>query len=239
MIVLGDGDDCVEIKNFAEIYTPCLDFGDGDDTLVLNGSLNWRGYSGCEITGLEKISGSGTLAIAGSYGSSIEIDKNFLNLLQNSDIKIVNTLGGEFAGAKEELGDNTINGQYVQTKDRNSTDGFDIWLCGKNVADSVDYGFADEVDYVKFVKSSGMNFSLDLHIFRMDGDYYDQSAFEDFSLQLLDSRGNLVDDLSDDIRMAMADGWSYTFDVSTLKNGTYYAKFATTANAAYCGSVGV
>ncbi|MBR7121135.1 MAG: hypothetical protein IKC94_02705, partial [Lentisphaeria bacterium] len=229
MIDLGDGDDCVEIKAGMEIETAGLDFGGGYDTLILNGTLEWR--EEFKISGLEKVSGSGTIVIANYYDGNVEIDKKLLNLLQNTDIKIVNVLNGMyFAGKEEELGDNTINGRYIQTIDNNRDD-FDFWLCGENIAESVDYGFTDEVDYVKFVKTSGMD-SLQLYVWRNDYDYDWQNAFDDFSLQLLNSRGNIIDDLSDDIRMA--DG-GYAEDISKLKNGTYYLKFATTANAAYSG----
>ncbi len=219
----GDGNDYMEIKAGMKLELENLDFGNGYDELVLNGTLDIYNESMyAKITGLEKLSGSGYILICDDSDEfSYEFSDEFKNLLAGTDITVVNTLFIHgFRGVEQELGDNTINGKHVDTLSSKHDD-IDFWLCSENVASEVDYGFADSVDYAKFVKTSDIS-GLYTQAYMSHGDA------SDFSCLLLNSQETVIDDLSNAF---MSD---YYYDVSHLANGTYYLKFSVTADGA-CG----
>ena len=194
-----------------------LDFGGGSDTLVLNGKIALTGT----ITGLEKISGNGTL-IVGDWNGKVQIDDALADKFQKAGISIVNSLGAGIDGAdpvKESQADNTRAGAKVLSL---KNDEIDFWLCGGELASSVEYGLEDAVDYIKFTKSSSWD-EISVSVY---GD-------DNFTVKLLDSKGQLVQDLTPECQW----GSCYLSD-DLLKNGkTYYLELAVDPGASVSGWV--
>ena len=234
-ISLGDGNDKIvhldsaannEDDSNTHVYpegSVYFNFGNGTDTLKLNGTLNIGLSAGLPcISGLENLSGTGTLGI-NAQGS---IDKTgIMNFVKGTDISVVNTLGlGGFRGYTDELGDNKISGSSVLTLN-NTTDEAGFWLCGKNFAANLDFGLADAVDYIKLDKTSAIS-ELEIDA---SGNYG-----SDWTFAVLDASGNT---LSGSKYALMTDGsnYDYTVDISSWSNGTYYLKFQVAANSALNG----
>ena len=99
-------------------------------------------------------------------------------------------------------------------------DDCNIWLCGSEKANSVDFGFTDAVDYVKIVKNSSWD---EMYIYMYIGGVDMES---DCYIELLDKNGNHLEDV------VLSDGGDTYID--DLKNGTYYLKFTVASNSS-CG----
>ena len=225
-ISFGSGNDILNIAAGGTLYTgKQIDFGTGYDTLNIDGVLACMNY-GKFISGVEKITGSGTVAI-NLYD---EHDADWVeDILEGSDVEIVNNLGlTGFKGRTEELGDNKISGAAVMelNSKKVGADEIDFWLCGAKKAASVDHGFADAVDYVKYVKNSG---DEDL-VFRQTS-YAD---LDNLTCEVFDSSGKKL--TGSKYSMAMA-GYELEADVTSWNNGTYYLKLSTASNKAFSGEI--
>ena len=98
-------------------------------------------------------------------------------------------------------------------------DDCDIWLCGSEKANSVDFGFTDAVDYVKIVKNSSWD-EMYMYIGGVDME-------SDCYIELLDKNGNHLEDV------VLSDGGDTYID--DLKNCTYYLKFTVASNSSCSG----
>ena len=154
-INFGAGDDCFEIKAGMLVDDlEKLDFGAGNDTLIINGVLEADDLK--NIAGLENISGNGVVTYASESDPLNDNTKAFIEKCRNSGITVIDTLGGGWDGCtpSEALADNNMAGARVLGEVYND---IDIWLCGKTAAGMSADGFADEVDYVKFVNTNPEN----------------------------------------------------------------------------------
>ena len=88
MIDFGDGDDTLEIDEGAALSAHELNFGSGNDTLVLNGLLqiNRSNQSEDILSGLENVSGNGQLWIAGGLDG---ISEDTLGKFEAAGIEVV------------------------------------------------------------------------------------------------------------------------------------------------------
>ena len=93
----------------------------------------------------------------------------------------------------------------------------DIWLCGDDKASSLECGFADSVDYIKFIKTSECN-ELD-------------TFFGNCSAEVLDASGNKLTDTKYELTAIT--------DVSAWSNGTYYFKVTADNNSFGGGYISV
>ena len=213
---MGGGDDKIVIAEGAELKG-MLDFGSGTDTLIWNGTIHaWGGF---DISGLEKLSGNGTLVWCG--GEEVNLSDSLIDRLKNAGITIINGLnyGYDFESVKAEKADDTINGTGVKVLSEED-DYCGIWLCGSEKANSVDFGFTDAVDYVKIVKNSSWD---EMYMYMYIGGVDMES---DCYIELLDKNGNHLEDV------VLSDGGDTYID--DLKNGTYYLKFTVASNSS-CG----
>ena len=211
----GAGNDTLEIQKDALFALACespIDFGDGTDKLILNGNL-----AVCDtISGLEKVSGKGCLLL----GCMKEYKEEDFQLFVNAGIDVVNAQGGGaatfFTTCGEELADNTIAGARQFEKDEE--DGYtfyelDFWLCGKELADNVAFGFADEVDYIKFTKTRDMA-SMEICNNNWNGDLH---------VQIFDKNNTLLSDNWDDSTKSfdeIANGTVCTLKLSVNSNSS-------------------
>ena len=212
-ILFGAGDDSLHIGKKGYLFG-LPQFGSGNDTLHLDGILDLRGAenASAELMSVEHIKGKGYVLI------SDDIDSNFADIFDGSEVTVVNTVNNSrrFSTPEEELKDNTAAKAQALT----IADGLrDIWLCGEGLASQVEYGFSDTVDYFKFVKNdtvSSVEFSWD-------------NGPGDAVLQLVDAKDVVLADydLSE----------TSVIDVSTWKNGTYYFKVGVVENGLVSGSL--
>ena len=225
-IRFGEGDDYFEISKDMFVEVDELDFGSGNDTLVLNGTLCAHTLDNVFISGLDKISGTGVIVTSDGI-----IDDELLTMIKNTKITIVNTLGSSnFSSIDEERGDDTIKGKYVDDID----DVVEGWLCGREVANDVDYGFVDEIDYIKFIITENMDEEfVFIGVNRLDS-FDDENYLEDISVKLCNYKGIEIDDLTpifeEDYYLS---DYSLQYDISSLKTGTYYLAISTSSEASY------
>ena len=120
--------------------TNALDFGAGNkDSLVINGTLIL--YTG-DITGLEKISGKGDIAVSNEVAKNLDIDfENLLNL--GNTVK-------NFQGSATEISDNSVKNAFQW----DGEEIFNGWL--GNDVDCV-----DTVDFIKFKTSEACTLKLE------------------------------------------------------------------------------
>ena len=150
VIKFGSGTDLMEIAGDAEMrfcdISGELHFGDGVDTLILNGTL---ALNNAEITGLENVIGAGQLLLGGDK----EYNESDFQKFVDAGIDVIN-IGSvsPFSSRRQELADNAMNKAVNFEKDGDSIKA-NIWVASEEYAGSVAFGFADEVDYVKFTKS--------------------------------------------------------------------------------------
>ena len=214
----GADDDKLVIDKGGSVYAMGdLEFGEGVDELVVNGCLKLENYY--DFSDVEKISGSGSIVFGDFCG-----EENLAALkdkLSNTDIKIYQAANlDNFSSPAAELGDNKINGAHVNVLSSSEYDELDFWLCSEDAAkDLGTYGFADEVDYIQFVKNTNCF-----------GIYLNSNGGDDIlTIEVLDSKGNLMADYS-------IDNYMYN-DVSKWKNGTYYIKLSVASGAQVSGSI--
>ena len=165
-----------------------------------------------DILDLENISGNGFVVLG---GEDFEHLKPTLEMLEQAGIQVINgaNLGG-FSTPKKELADNSRAGAVVLNDQH---DDVDIWLCSEEKAESIEYGFADDTDWIKIVKTADMGTVY-------GGFYYDT---DDLTVTLYDSNGKngVAVDLDE----------SGCFSLTDLKNGTYYMRFSVTGNSSVEG----
>jgi hypothetical protein len=177
MIELGAGNDTINIGAGTKLGTTLLEFGDGNDTLILNGVLDFYPESEEGITGLENLSGKGTVVIHEIMGfSGKSIYDETIARFANAGHDIINAGNAWMgpSGRAEELADN----QFNSARDIGYEDELDLWLCGSSAARTLDYGLCDDVDYIKFVMQDdnewlyagfGNQGSVNLEIFSSSG----------------------------------------------------------------------
>ena len=225
-ITMGSGNDTVTIDGVLEAdWDPAtFDFGDGNDTLIINGGiLGLRG----SLETVENISGNGWVTVKyDETGEQLTLNASELARLKNAGISIYNTIGYSwgFYGPQQELSDNVLatadTWPVYEEVDR------EFYLCGEQKASSVEYGFADPVDYIRFYKrgEATVQFGID-----------SCDNIDNFTLSVLDSKGNLVRNID-------IDGYDFPYgeqDISTLADGTYYLKLAVTSNSYASGYIEV
>jgi hypothetical protein len=208
----GDGDDILTIDRNSKLTlfrSRSLDFGDYNDTLVLNGVLEFS--DGCgDILNVEKISGSGTVICDSEY---INQHPDTLEQLKNAGIKVVNNCGEwGFSTPEEELADNSRAVAVVLDNER---DDADIWLCSEKKAESVEYGFHDDTDWIKIIKTADME---DVY-----GEFYGDT--DSLTVTLYNAREEI----------GVVDWESGWFSLSDLKNCTYYMRFSVTGKSCVSG----
>ena len=221
-ISFGDGNDTLDIDAGGRVVAfGNIDFGSGADTLLLDGVLEVTANSDGKLalTGLENISGSGTLAFHAWDG----VDVDWINdLVAGTDIDVVNTGGySYFNGVFQEQNDNTRTGQSVQTISRSGDydDDLGFWLCGSATAAELDFGFTDSVDYVKYIKTSGDD--------EVDVGFYGDGSF---TFKVLNASGTELTAS----KYKLSDG---SLDVSKWANGTYYFKMSVASGVAGTGFI--
>ena len=169
----GAGDDTLVIDKNADVpLSPFdfydgnnsnIDFGEGNDSLVLNGTLVLQE----PVKGLEKVSGSGQLLINGS-----DCKKEDFEIFTKARIEVTNVQGGfdEFTDRKSELADNVKSAARAFDDEDDCYYEAEFWLCGEEYAKTEPFGFADEVDYIKFTKTAEIGY------FRVYHGNYDNSG---------------------------------------------------------------
>ena len=212
----GDGNDTLTVDRSSTVYCDgTLDFGAGYDTLVLDGSLRLEGYNGTEILNVENISGNGFIVFD---DETFEQNRDTIEMLEQAGFQLINGADSvyEFSTPERELADNSRTGAVVLDDD----DNVDIWLCGEEKAQSLDYGFADTTDWVKIVKTDDVE--------SVDGGFYGDIDTDSLTVTLYDSRGQ--NGVAVDL-----DEWG--FSLTDLKNGTYYMRFTVSGSGSLAGYV--
>ena len=226
----GAGNDTLEIQKDALFALACessIDFGNGTDNLILNGNL-----AVCDaISGLEKVSGKGVLMLADVEWVEVEYKKEDFKLFTDAGIDVVNVQKGcrSFTNRKQEEADNTIAGARLFDKEEEDGDTFyeaDFWLCGSEYAKNEVFGFADEVDYIKFTKTS------DMEEFWSYNDNWENSG--DLHIQILDKNNNVLYDDRDPETKTFADIEDGTACILKLSvNSDSYASGHISISSAY------
>ena len=226
----GAGDDSMIIAEGAKCCANELSFGDGDDSLVLNGNLYTNAAEDFDIAGLEELSGNGTLIVYGwvDHGTSDSeayISDALIEKCEGTGITIVNGLDypWSFDSIKEARADDTRAGaKTVKDNSPDYEDETDIWLCSQEVADSVEFGFCDTVDYIK-IEIPG-NSGGEVQIFNY-------SSFEYVDIELQDKNGNFIRNIAPG-----ADEFFGSFYFN-LDRGTYYLKFTVHEGEYFIGAI--
>ena len=173
----GDDDNIITVNAKAELIAKgTVSFGSGNDTLTVNGAF--RAAAGFDYNELEKLSGSGLLAL------TTVTCKNVLDAIKNGSIKKSGNLEIVAAGdyekdvlavrtRKEELADNTAKG--AQKHYSGTTNG---WL---SAVEAPDVGkFADTEDWVSF-KYEGGDYKVTLT---------DNTRYADLTVELYNGKGD-------------------------------------------------
>ena len=229
----GSGDDVFTIGSggvvLLDSYHNKLDFGSGNDSLHINGVLRLTSPEKA-VSNVENVSGSGVVAVNLTGSPNIDwID----DLLNGSGVDIVNDMGlNGFQGKNRELNDNSIGGSSVQNlTSQGNIDEIDFWLCGSGKAASIDHGFADSADFIKYTKNSA---DQSVEIWEINSPDYYGSPDDILNVDVFDANGNQLTGSKYDF-MASVD--SLEADVSSWKNGTYYLKLSTASSKAVSGSI--
>ena len=201
-VQMGYGKDSINIGRGSKLELDSdLDFGEGSDKLIIDGTLHLK--SDASISGLETISGTGTVAVYQPESA----DPALLQQFADAGLTVIDTQGmANFTSVEEELADNAFHSAAAGSV---STDGdveYDFWLCSAEIANDSLYGFADTQDYLKFSKTGkheSLNFEVESGTAR---------------LELFDSTGVLIHSFGVE---------KYgEYDLRELKNGTYYLKLS-------------
>ncbi len=217
----GDGNDTLTVDRSSSILCSddcTLDFGAGFDTLVLDGSLRLAGYNGTEILNVENISGNGYVVFD---DETFEQNRDTIEMLEQAGIRLINGADSvyHFSTPERELADNSRTGAVV-LDGKDDADDVDIWLCGEEKAQSLDYGFADTTDWVKIVKTDDVE--------SVYGGFFSDIDTDSLTVTLYDSRGQngVAVDLDES-----------GFSLTDLKNGTYYMRFTVSGSGSVYGYV--
>ena len=198
----GEGRNTLQIDNGGAVFFDEIYFGMDSNTLILNGTL---GISYADFSTVDQISGSGQLLI-----NAWQTDVESLQCFADTDIDITAMFdmasAHYFSDRRTELADNTLAKAVSMLNDDEYKANF--WICSQSEAGQNIYGFADEVDYMKFVKND------DCDMLAIESTGYN------FTIDLLDAAGNIL---------KSADPYIGTdVDISDLDNGkTYYVRVMT------------
>ena len=205
-----------------------VDFGTGTDSLILNGTLIVDPAQ-AEISGLEKVSGSGQLLLCGAFEEAAEED---FKLFTDAGIDVINVQQQDiysdkscfFTDRKTERADDTMKTAAAVTLSKKSGNAHqNVWLCGQQLADESVFGFADPVDYIKFTMNSNWT---QLDVFGQG----DSSV----NVELRDSRGTVLASIS------IVDGISLDLtDLNLVNKATYYVKLSVDDDKYFSGSISV
>ena len=236
LLDFGAGNDTMTVDKgndrFSAIYDT-LDFGDGYDTLVLNGRLN----VGKKITGVEKVSGKGFVFLtgenddyqAGDYAAFTDAGITVVQGFAKDDAYYgVNSSFYEycyFSDPQSELADNVMSkARNLETESESKYANF--WLCGEETAEGLAYGFTDETDFIKLaVDRSMQSKTLSCACYGGSG----------FSLELLNAAGNAAVRKSDRTSIVLYSGDS--LDLADIAAGTYYMKLSVASDGYAAGEV--
>lgn len=123
-----------------------MDFGEGKDKLVLNGTLILKQHAPIN---LEVVSGKGTICCTANQYEAV-----VAALPENYTVEVLN-LGNtvdNFVSKKHELGDNTAKKAYKW----DISESYEGWMAGEGSCD-----FSDTVDFVKFTAVEDCSFKFD------------------------------------------------------------------------------
>ncbi len=192
IVEMGSGNDRIVVNTDGDFKASFVDFGSGNDTLVLNGVWQFNNYllSGEEdaveggFAGLENFSGSGEVVFK-EVGDVRSIGQTALEFFKSAGIRIINAGEDEYTSFKSstyELSDNT----FASASDEfDEDDGeLEFWLCGANKAASMEYGFCDSVDFVRFLADYDEG-----EVFAMYG-----SDVDGVSVEIFNAHGTKVDE---------------------------------------------
>ena len=213
-IAFGDGDDALTIDKGGLLNVNVLDFGDGNDSLVLNGTLQITRGS---VAGLENVSGSGQLLLAGLG----PVDPDDYRIFTDAGIDVVNLFDNTkgFTNRASEGADNELK-KAVSLVKNGARYERDVWLTGETVAAQDDFGCADMIDYSKFTMNRNLT-TLEMDI---AGDY---------SVELLNAKG-------EQLAAEMDLSGYHELDLSDLGlvNGTaYYVRITVDEDKQACGTL--
>ena len=145
----SEGNDSVAVDKLAILQVTKMDFGAGNDTLGIGGTVRVLGADDETLLNVEKLGGNGIFAVTDAYYTGdlaaalngVAVDKALSIVDAGTDIgvKAIRTKA-------EELGDNNGRAQVMADE----VTEFTGWLCANE-----DYGFVDTVDWISFTQNSG------------------------------------------------------------------------------------
>ena len=152
--------------------------------------------------------GSHPSKIHACFGPSIcpqcyEVDPSLAQQFIDAGIDVINTgTVCPFSSRAEELADNQFAKAAKFEKDGDMSKA-NIWVCSQEYADSVAFGFADEVDYVSFTKKANTSLYVE-----------NWSNVDGVCLEIYDKKENLLASYTgDDLIYVM-------IELNGIKNGT-------------------
>ena len=199
---MGGGNDSLIIGSGCDFnLDSSFHFGEGSDELIVNGVLHYDINAG--LSGVEKISGAGTVAVWDVENA----DPVLLQRFAAAGLHVVNTQElACFTTPQEERADDSLQTAAIGEINDDGELEYEFWLCSQSAADASSYGFADPADYLRFTKNSShasLNFSVEAGSARLD---------------LLNADGMLIRSFEE---TNYAD-----YDLRELKSGTYYLKIS-------------
>ena len=145
----SEGNDSVAVDKLAILQVTKMDFGAGNDTLGIGGTVRVLGADDETLLNVEKLGGNGIFAVTDAYYTGdlaaalngVAVDKALSIVDAGTDVgvKAIRT-------KSEELGDNNGRAQVMADE----VTEFTGWLCANE-----DYGFVDTVDWISFTQNSG------------------------------------------------------------------------------------
>jgi hypothetical protein len=233
----GSGDDVVQINagsvvcfDFEEDFKQYgLNMGEGNDTLVLNGSivLDYNPYYGEPkskdwFAGIENISGKGTIYVEMGTPYKDYINYHALKQFETAGIKIceVPNSWAYLSNGTAENGNDTIQNAEVIKYDEE----LNVWLC--------DFGTVkDTVDWYQ-LNIGGNSGITTKDIIGIDNG--DALAYDAMKLEVCDKNGNVIKTVDGSIFNEYNGYCAPVLNLSELGNGTYYLKFSIAKGA--CGA---
>ncbi len=215
-LTFGDGNDTLTIAKNGYLYG-VPDFGGGNDTLKLEGALRLDSWKN-DIS-LEKVTGKGYLLLSHDENGNLSASESVIKIFEDAKIKIVNTISDNVSSPEKELADNTAAKATALTA---NSEGFNLWLCGEELASSVEYGMADTADFIKFTKNNETG-SLEFDI---------EGGLDGIIVQRVDAKGNEV--LAEYNNIAELGN---VISLSELANGTHYFKISVADDKLVYGNI--
>ena len=239
---MGDGDDTVCIGKGSVLELDGMDddndgmsginFGAGNDTLVLDGLLKLsysEYYSNSQfsmLSGLEKVSGSGQLAV-----DDINLlDSVLVDDLIEAGITVaqIPNIWAYYAGGRPENSDDTL----ASASEVAYNEDHDVWLNGMNWGDWANCPI-DTVDWFR-LDIGGSSDITTKHTLFVDNAYSWLAGA--IKLDVYNQDGTFLKNISPDEYSHMSDyGMGAAVDLKEFGNGTYYLKFS--VQSSNCGAV--